>query len=492
MNDLPQPRTVQDLERKYDLNSLVKAKKEVEKQKQTLNQLQRTLYGTIESLIANLKDVIGTQDKVSLLFYDELVENKYILAENGDNIITEDSEILVDDYICLNEGDILYIRTTAKAYQYKNGELLENTDINLIQALALTNVEVGEGKERKIYLTTPSPPYSSGDWYLTSEGVLYICQLGKTETEQYEENDFILANKYTTTVAIKDGNRTTVLEGSVKILDESIKEIEGTIVEIRKNFVKFTDLLTGGSTTIAGENITTGNIQSGNYVENVSGSKLSLANGEFDSPNVKIKQDGLYLKNGTNVINDKGIQTTFNFGDGRENLIGYVTDTMFSKNEYYYKNIYIYIPENYTISEAYLVLEHTPIKWINKSTTIWGYSRNVSIYKKDKINTNKQYEILPSEDYNAQEIFSKEIQGFGNNGFTAQNPSTEIKVEKVISSNIAQYISNQTLALQIRSRNSTPAYNPDIMENGIPQAQTNCLQQTGEIRVSLFIIGFKK
>lgn len=492
MNDLPQPRTVQDLERKYDFSLLTKNKKEVEQQKQNLNQLQRSLYGTIESLMTNLKDIIGTQNEVSLLFYDEMVENKYILTEESENIITEDEKTLVDDYICLNEGDILYIRTTAKAYQYKNGELLENNDINLLQALALTNVEVGNGNERKIFLTKPTPPYSSGDWYLTSDGVLYICQIGKKETGQYEENDFILANKYTTTVAIKDGNRTTVLEGSVKILDESIKEIEGTIVEIRKNFVKFTDLLTGGSTTIAGENITTGNIQSENYVENISGSKLSLLNGEFDSPNVKIKQGGLYLKNGANVINDNGIQTTFNFGDGQEYPVGYITDTQLEKNEYYYKNLYIYIPENYTIAEAYVVIEHTPIKWVNGSTSVWGYSRNISIYKKNKTNTNKQYEILPSENYNSQEIFTEEIQGFGSSGFTAKNPSTEVIVEKVVSGNIAQYISNQTLALQIRSRNAPPTYNPDILQNSIPQAQTNCLQQTGELKINLFIIGFKK
>ena len=42
---------------------------------------------------------------------------------------------------------------------------------------------------------------------------------------------------------------------------------------------------------------------------------------------------------------------------------------------------YVYIPTNFTITEAYINLIHVPILWRYLDDTVWGYTRNIGLYK---------------------------------------------------------------------------------------------------------------
>ena len=269
-------RTVSDLERKYNFASLLGLNKNVKMNEKSITRIQGELSNILNSLIINLKDVLDSQSDVSLWFYSGIPTTSnepYINWENP-----------IEHY-----GDIYYNQETGYVYQYSSNGWEQNTDINLIQAMALTNVELDTtiDHERKVYFVQPVPPYSSGDWWILEDGTLKICQIGKT-TGEYETNDFIVSSKYVTTVASKTGDALTVLKG--------------TVTEITENYVKYTDLATGGSTIINGSNIKTGTINTDN---------VTVGNG-----NVQIDSDGIKLNNGAKVIGENGLMNTYLFTNG--------------------------------------------------------------------------------------------------------------------------------------------------------------------------------
>lgn len=258
-------RSAADLERKYNFAALLGLKKNVEITAQGMQKLENELNLMLNALVINLKDVLDDQSEVSLWFYSGVptTENEpYTLWSNP------------NDHI----GDIYYDKNSGYVYQY-NGVWEVNTHPDLIEAMAITNSETdtSEDHERKVFFSTPTVPYSNGDWWIKEDGSLFICQISKN-SGTYETMDFIDSSNY--------------VESVVEKIGEEIKVLKGTITIISENYAKFTDLATGGSTTISGDNIVTGTIKSQNYIANKSGTKLSLEDGVIDSKNFKVDSSG--------------------------------------------------------------------------------------------------------------------------------------------------------------------------------------------------------
>lgn len=263
-------RTAQDLERKYNFASLLGLKKNVEITAQGLQKIENELNSMLNALVINLKDVLDSQSEISLWFYSGIPTTSNEPYTSWAN---------PSDHI----GDLYYDQSTGYVYQYKEVDgtsLWEvNTSPDLVEAMAITNSETDTSldHERKVFFDTPTIPYSNGDWWIKEDGSLFICQISK-KTGTYEEADFIDSSKYTESIAEKIGEELTILKGTVTMISE--------------NYAKFTDLATGGSTIISGDNITTGNIQSNNYIENVSGTKIALEDGTIDAKNFKVDSKG--------------------------------------------------------------------------------------------------------------------------------------------------------------------------------------------------------
>lgn len=349
-------RNAQDLERKYDFASLLGLKKNIEIQAKSLVKLNNELNNILNTLIINLKDVLDSQNEVSLWFYNGVPTTS--------NKPYTDWTNPAEHY-----GDIYYDKTTGYVYQFYEVGWQKNEDYNLIQAMALTNTELDTSSnfERKVFFEQPTPPYTSGDWWIKDDGTLFICQLGKVSGLNYEENDFIISSKYTTTIAVKQNEEITVLKG--------------TVTQISENYVKITDLATGGSTTIAGENITTGSIKSKNYVQNSKGMKINLENGTIDTKNTKWDEYGnIKLSNGATIITDKGLMSNLQFygNNGKFVILGMDYNEMNNEFQKYNISIYADIPENFTIEKAYITIIHQPCLWNDAN---YGYTRNIAIYK---------------------------------------------------------------------------------------------------------------
>lgn len=406
-------RTVEDLERKYDFASLLGLSKNIKMNKDSITKVQNELANMLNTLIINLKDVLDSQSEVSLWFYSG--------APTTNNEPYTNWTTPADHY-----GDIYYDQTTGYVYQFSASGWTQNTDTNLVQAMALTNVELDTttDHERKVYFIQPITPYSSGDWWILEDGTLKICQIGKT-TGEYEANDFIVSSKYVATVASKTGDVLTVLEG--------------TVTEITKKYVKYTDLATGGSTTINGANITTGTINTDN---------VTIGNG-----NVQLDEEGLKLSNGAKVVGENGLMNTYIFtNDDAFATCGYEGDDYYGAvaTTVHRKGIRLIfnIPEGLNITSAKLILFHAPVMWSwmdteSNSYSGWGYCRGLKAYKATNVNSRQYMAGYLSEYYETNDTTYTEITGaLGTSGWTPTAPSnTSYNTEKKISADIKSSLS---------------------------------------------------
>ena len=277
-NDLSKVRTPEDVERKYNLGRL---SENLEINENTIINLENELNNFIDVTYTNeVNNLQGQIDgKVETWYYSGIPSLSNLPA----------SDWTTDEEKSKHIGDLYYNQATGYVYRFTYENNLytwqEIHDEKAVDALSIANAaqDTADSK-RRIFTSQPTPPYDNGDlWVQGSTGDIKACQVARQEGS-YVATDWILASKYTDNTyatAIVDemgGTTTTVLSGQV--------------VTIMNNYTKFTDLSTGGSSTIAGDNITTGTIKSNNYIADTSGTKIELLTGAIDSKNFKVDSTG--------------------------------------------------------------------------------------------------------------------------------------------------------------------------------------------------------
>lgn len=406
-------RTPTDLERKYNFSSLLGLNKNIKINEKSITKIQNELASMLNTLIINLKDVLDNQSEVSLWFYS----GKPTTSNEPYTNWTKPAE---------HYGDIYYDQATGYVYQFSSGGWIQNTDTSLIQAMALTNVELDTttDNERKVYFSQPIPPYSSGDWWILEDGTLKICQLGKT-SGSYDTEDFIVSSKYVATIASKTEDTITVLKG--------------TVMKISDTYVSVEDLATGGKTVINGANITTGTINTDN---------VKIGNG-----NVQMDEEGLKLSNGAKVIGENGLMNTYIFTTFGFEQCGWLGDdelgwdnTKVTKDG---PSILFNIPPGLNITSAKIILYHAPTYWgwidaQGNSYNSWGYCRNLKLYKVTNINSRKYAAHFGSEGAEANDSTYTEISGaLGSSGWTPTTPTnTAHPTENITSIDLKKHITS--------------------------------------------------
>ena len=469
-------RTAADLEKKYNFAKLLGLAKNIEVNTENIIKVENELNNMLNSLIINLGDVLDTQSSISLWFYEGVPT-----TSNHPYI---DWATPSDHY-----GDFYYDQNSGYVYKYTNTGWVLQDDENLIQAMAMTNVEldVSQDHERQVYFSQPEPPYESGDWWILEDGTLMVCQIGRA-TGDYQDEDFIIANKYTPTIASAEGDIITIKQGQV--------------IKMSDTFASFTDLATGGSTTIAGENITTGSIKSQNYVQGTSGTKLDLSNGVIDSKNFKLDSSGNLDVEGY-ITTSKGILTNLNFKGYSYNW--YAEGNADSAEEFFLgfneswedyppKNLanffsaHVYIPNGFTIKEAKITMKHSPVSWGGNT----GYCRNINAYNiTSYMGTGiyadylSSYNLFPNVVFNNNNIISGAM---GSGGKTFSSSTTETYTSNDISSVFKN--GNNTVPghynIAVKTSNSTPTYYEGQSANSYLGVHT------GFVSMEINILGFTK
>ena len=425
----------------------------------TIVRVNNTLNSFLNALVLNLKDIIEDQSEISLWFYsiDEPTTSTepYISWTNP------------NDHI----GDFMYSRTKGIVYQYTSTGWIKNTDATLLKAMALTDSELASNvHERKVFTTQPTPPYNSGDWWIKSDGSLFICQIGKTD--KYNENDFISSVNYAGAIAEKTGNVLEVLKG--------------TVITTTDSAVIYLDKATGTTSQISGDSIRTGIIQSNNYRSNQVGMALNLNQGTIDTKNFKVDSSGnVNLYNGATVITDKGLMTNLQFVGVNLNynlngLFGNYWDGNNSLSSYWII-INANIPANFIIQKAYIRIVEHPVYWNNLSS--YGYVKQLAIYRMkstDKLISNFQTEdnILDSMSTQISNVFS------GNNStWTPSTPSNSNYGAQIKDSvDLKSHISNNNCIFLLKSKYTTSVSASNYAQI---EAQNSCY-----VNATLNVLGY--
>lgn len=194
MQNIPYLRTAQDLERKYKLYAIADLEKNVQKNEKDIIKTNTILEDfTAQTIgdIANLQDQID--GNITTYFYSGVPTLSNLPASDWDS-----SEYNV------HLGDLYYDQNTGYAYRFYYDSTNEVygwqklTDSDVTEALALANAaqDTADSK-RRVFVTTPTPPYDVGDIWFKDDSDLYRCRLGKQSGDSYAFSDWIIATKYT-------------------------------------------------------------------------------------------------------------------------------------------------------------------------------------------------------------------------------------------------------------------------------------------------------
>lgn len=223
--DINKLRTPEDLERKYNLNDILTLKENYELQKNGLNKVENELNGFVIATGKNLKELQDQVDgNITTWFYSGVPTDVNEPASTW----TTDTE--KNNHL----GDLYYDKETGYAYRYsldnETYSWIKITDNDVTQALAIANsAKDTADSKRRVFVVQPTTPYDVGDLWIKDEE-LYRCQTTKASSETFEENDWIIATKYTDdTKANQVGENLTILSGTVTEIRNDVDKLDTTM-----------------------------------------------------------------------------------------------------------------------------------------------------------------------------------------------------------------------------------------------------------------------
>lgn len=253
--------------------------------------------------------------------------------------------------------------------------------------------------------------------------------------------------------------------------------MDGSIVAsfITSGFMS-ADRLQGGTLKIGGINNINGEI----LVVDAQGEEL-----------VKIGIDGITLSNGTKLIGGNGVLSNFQFAgkcSANGDMLGFID---YNEDDLTKTKILIdaYIPDNFEVVEAKVILTHSPVFYtkgdLEKSVSFWGYTRKIRVCKVTNLNY-KRVCGLYSEYADSEDIEYIELNGFNGGVFNPRIPANQNYItETVLSLNIKDSLIAGSNVIMIDSQEDTPAKAGDFIER-------EAYSRTGQVKATLNVIGYMK
>lgn len=254
-------------------------------------------------------------------------------------------------------------------------------------------------------------------------------------------------------------------------------------------------------------------------------SKINLTPGQIllegtvtANDNFKILNDGsivakngsfsgnIFLEGGGRVLGGDGLLSVLNFkSDGFESTNGWaavgfrvkqdIWDYTYEGWAYQSAVVPYYIPENFTITEAYLILQATPVEGLyGSSSTVVGTCKQLKVYNGDSIGNEELYYYLwdgvPKTSGSDTASGTEIVNCFGSATYTP-NVSSPGDVVQKISNNIGSYLTTgEEKMLIIRTNMSKPAWS--TTSDGLVPAniQKGGVQNTGGVKAHLYVYGY--
>ena len=262
-NDKTKAVTAEDIIRRYDLEEIKRSKKAITTLNDNLTKTNANLEKYVEEV---LEDISNLQDQVdgniSTWFFSGIPT-----LENSPSM-----DWATEEEKANHLGDLYYDKDTGYAYRFS----LENnvyswlklTDSDVTEALALANAaqDTADSK-RRVFVTTPIPPYDVGDIWFKDNADLYRCRASRLSGE-YNEVDWIIATKYTDDTyamnvesVLNQFKQTVETDYATKVQLETTKEsiigsVESITTEIETQVVDLQDSIKYFSVDLSQYNIT--------------------------------------------------------------------------------------------------------------------------------------------------------------------------------------------------------------------------------------------
>lgn len=200
----------------------------------------------------------------------------------------------------------------------------------------------------------------------------------------------------------------------------------------------------------------------------------------------------IFLSEGKKIVGSDGLLTNLQFNSigkyANFDLLGYSAISDGTENGFIYNyidvSIDVEIPENFTILDAYIELQHTAIKWTdNQNVEYWGASKNLKLYKTITNDTNYMFNMAYMSEYTLQLDSSNLIEivnAFGSSSYTPDNQeSNNIVSKKTI--DLKEFINESGKhKFVIRTTSATPT------------SQNDTGYKTGMGKASMIILGYIK
>lgn len=334
--DISGVRTAQDLERKYDLRSIGTLKRNYELQKDQLNKVENEITDFAKATTKEIEDLKNQVDGNITTWFSSGLPTLDNYPAN---------EWLTNDEMNNHLGDLYYDQDTGYSYRFIQKEgvysWLKIVDSDVAEALAIANAAKDTAdRKRQVFVANPLPPYDVGDLWIKDEEI-YRCQTSKPSSEIFEENDWIIATKYTDdTVANQVGENLTILSGTVAEVIKNVDSLDTTITNTNKLVDEYGEqigILSSDSTKISQTvneiTLSVTDIRTNSYTKDevdtklIDGSvqKVTTTSGTFDEDGLTIEKTNAKTKGN---FNEKGVVVKDATGSEEKELLfaGYDED----------------------------------------------------------------------------------------------------------------------------------------------------------------------
>jgi len=154
----------------------------------------------------------------------------------------------------------------------------------------------------------------------------------------------------------------------------------------------------------------------------------------------------------------------------------------------------VYIPDNFIIKEARIIINHFPLKVYDNTNSFygWGYSRAIKAYKTNSQNLYREYTPSSSWKDIETETYSEIVNVLGANGYTPTIPSDiSHNLESYISEDIKSSLNVGLTRLKIESSNTIPT---STWSSGVENYLTalDCALKSGMVSARIMVIGDAK
>ena len=241
--------TAEDLIRRYNLENLKNDRKSIQAIKENANNTNNLLNNFIEATLSDLQNLQDQVDgNIATWFFSGIPT-----LQNSPTI-----DWTTDEDKNNHLGDLYYDKDTGYAYRFT----LENTtyswiklsDSDIAEALAIANAaqDTADSK-RRVFVTTPSPPYDVGDIWIKEDTDLYRCAVSRS-SGNFNEAEWVKATDYSNDdyaknveAILNQFKQTVETDYATKVLLNTTKEsilgvVETKTTEVETTLIGYIDL----------------------------------------------------------------------------------------------------------------------------------------------------------------------------------------------------------------------------------------------------------